>query len=303
MKVIKVDTPATTANLGPGFDVFGAALDLFNEVEIYPGHKFSVEIYGEGSSTLPRGDDNLVVNSFRKTCRFLGTKPPSARFVIKNRIPVSRGLGSSSSAIVAGVTAAFVYCGKEPSDEQIVRLSARIEGHPDNVVPAYYGGIRLCYLTDEGVKSVALKVPEKVSVVLVVPKQRISTARARKVLQKKVSLSDAVFNISRAALLVHALETGKLSLLKEATADRLHQDRRLKLIERGEELMRSIISSEDCIAGWLSGAGSSMAFLVEEKKTADFAAHCEKVLDSLFLEGRVISTSFSPVGAKVEFEQ
>lgn len=302
MKVIKVDTPATTANLGPGFDVFGAALDIYNEVEIYLNQKFSVDIYGEGSSTLPRGDDNLVVNSFRKTCRLLGRQPPSSRFVIKNRIPVSRGLGSSSSAIVAGVTAGYLYCGKEIAGEEVVKLAARIEGHPDNVVPAFYGGIRLCYQTEEGIRSTPLRIPSGLNVVLVIPKQRMSTAKARKVLQKKVPLSDAVFNISRAALLVHALDTGDLSLLKQATADRLHQSRRLKLIKHGDELMQRLLADKDCIAGWLSGAGSSMAFLVEKEKAAGFAASCEKTLDSLFLEGRVIISSFSPDGVRVESE-
>lgn len=299
---IAVSAPATTANLGPGFDALGGALQIRNEVVFFPGKPFSVKIYGEGSSSLPRNRENLLVRAYEETFREAGLKPVEGAFVIKNRIPLSRGLGSSAAAAVLGSYLAtnFMNYSHEEKERLVISTSFKLEGHPDNVVPCYYGGIQLCVQEALSVKNFPLPVPENISVLLVVPRKKISTPKARKTLGKKVSIEQAVFNIQRACLLVWLLQNNKLDLLSLAMEDSIHQKKRLKLIEGEEAFFNKMLSHPKCMSGWLSGSGSTMAFAVrkgDEKAVEEFAS---SLVDKLKFEARIIITGFSEKGIRTE---
>lgn len=294
----KVFAPATTANLGPGFDVFGGALDFGNELEVTPGVEFQFTIYGEGSTSLPVSEDNLIYKAYLKTFEYLKKEPVEAAFVAKNRIPLARGLGSSASATILGILAAQEIC--EIKDLQMAaEIAIEMEGHPDNIIPSLYGGIRLCYQSTSGWKSEALPVPENLTLILVIPLQRLSTSRARKAIGKSVVLEDAVFNISRSSLLVYCLERKKYDLLKEATQDRIYQDRRLKLIPTVREVFEKIIAHPSCLAGWLSGAGSTIAFLTKKENEGELLKFSREILESRREQAKVIVSKFSQKGAEV----
>ncbi len=295
----RVFAPATTANLGPGFDVFGAALDFGNELEVRLDSEFQIDIYGEGSTSLPRSEDNLIYQAFLKTFDYMKRKPVSAAFVVKNRIPLVRGLGSSASAIILGILAAQKICSVKDL-EMAAEIAIEMEGHPDNIIPALFGGIRLCYRTSSKWKSEALSIPENLSLVLFVPLKKLPTAKARKAIGKSVLLEDAVYNISHSCLLVYSLEKKRYDLLKEATLDRIHQDKRLKLIPGIEEIFKEIVAHKLCLGGWLSGAGSTLAFLTKKENEDEVANFVRERADSRGEQCKVITASFSPKGAEVK---
>jgi len=296
--MISIFTPATTANLGSGFDVLGAALDFGNELEVRPGHPFSISIAGEGSTTLPRGTGSLIYRAYTRVFELSGEEPIEAAFVCRNRIPLSRGLGSSAAAAAAGALAACLVRGSEDV-ERALAVALELEGHPDNVIPCFRGGIQLCYATDDGWESVSLPVPEGVALALVVPRQRLSTSAARKALGSRVTLAQATFNMARVGLLVHALESGKLELLKEATRDAIHQGKRLALISHGSAVLDRLARDERCLAAWLSGAGSTLAFLVKERDIQAFCGEAADVCRAEGLDARVFEARFSPKGVSV----
>lgn len=288
--------PATTANFGPGFDVFGAALDFYNELEVYPDNQFELNIYGEGSSKLARSENNLVYRAYEKTFKKKGKKLLASKFVLKNRIPLARGLGSSSSAALLGIMSAMKVLDIEKELNFAAKLAIEMEGHPDNVIPCLFGGLHICYSEDDNWKSVKLKNPDDLGVVLIVPKQRLSTEKARRALPKNISIKKAVFNVSRASLFVYALEKRKYNLLKEATRDEIHQKKRIKLIDKGEAVFSKVLENTNCITGWLSGAGSTFAFLTEKNKKDELSDFCEKIMKENDFEGRVLTSSFSKQG-------
>ncbi len=299
---ITASVPATTANLGAGFDVFGAAVQLRNEVTFFPGREFSIQIYGEGSSSLTKSRDNLVYRSYEMAFRKIGREPVEGAFVIKNRIPISRGLGSSASASVLGaaLAARIMGLGREDSFNIIEEVAIETEGHPDNVIPAIYGGVQLCYRDNAGFNHVRLKTPSKLELLLVIPSKKVSTSRARKILGNKLTYSEAVFNISRAALFVWALENKKYEFLKEATRDAIHQDKRMKLIPEASEVFRKLLNSEFCLAGWLSGSGSTMAFLVSKENSREFEEEAKTITMKKEFNSRILVTAFSETGLDVK---
>jgi homoserine kinase len=296
-----LSAPATTANLGPAFDTLGAALELRNELVFVPYRPFSVRIFGEGSNSLERSENNLVVKAYLKAFEIAGREPIEGAFVLKNRIPLARGLGSSAAAAVLGAGAAAEVMGfkAEEKDELITKTAVELEGHPDNVIPCYYGGIRLCVQTALLTRSYALKLPTELKILLVIPRKRISTVTARKVLGKKVELKNAVFNLQRTALLVWSLENNCLDFLKEATADALHQEKRLGLIQNASKLFQSILAHDLCVAGWLSGSGSSLAFAYRRADEAAFVSAAERILQKNEFEARLLTVEFASNGLEL----
>jgi homoserine kinase len=227
---VRVSVPATSANLGPGFDALGLALDLRDrlEAEVIPSG-LVVEVDGVGSDEVPLDEDHLVVKAMRAAFEEVGVQPPGIRLSCLNVIPHARGLGSSSAAIVAGVWLAreLVAGGRLLlGDESLLDLAARIEGHPDNVAPALLGGFVIAGQdTDGSFYAVPSEVDPRIGVVVYVPPQPVSTDAARGLLPKEVPHADAAANAGRAALLVAALG-GRPEELLRATVDRLHQDYR-----------------------------------------------------------------------------
>ena len=260
MNSVTVRAPATTANLGPGFDSIGMALDMWNELTITRGD-FSVSTEGEGADLVPQDTRNLIVTGVNAVFNHIGEPIPGLQYHCKNVIPFARGMGSSSAAIVSGLVAGSAISGANLSKEELTVLAADIEGHPDNVAPAIYGGCTVGVRngTDKWIVD-QVSVPEDLHAVLYVPEIHTNTHESRAVLPDMISRTDAVFNIGRAALLVNALSTGRLELLKYATDDRLHQPHRTQAFTAMPYLIEAALKG-GAHGAFLSGAGPSVLAL------------------------------------------
>ncbi len=254
MQAVRIQIPATTANLGPGFDSLGMALGLYNTVEIHPiDQGISVEVHGEGSDSLPADENNLVVQTAFSVFRHVGEEPGGLHFKLTNRIPPSGGLGSSAAAIVGGVVAANEWLGGPLDIDELLQLATRIEGHPDNVTPAMLGGLVVCQQDDDGVIYTRVPVAD-LTVVVAVPRIEVSTRSQRAGLPDLVPTKIAAASIGRAALVVQALSTGNYDLLGKAMRDELHEPYRKKAIPGADEVFKAAFES-GAAAVALSGAG------------------------------------------------
>ena len=263
--------PATSANLGPGYDCLGLALALYDEVTASitdgPG---GVEVSGEGAGSLPVDESHVVVASLRSAFRICGHSAPSVNVRCRNVIPQARGMGSSSAAIVAGVVLARHLMGPDSMDDaDVLEVAADLEGHPDNVAPCVLGGFTIAWLDDRGVARAVRRDPVPgLTPVVYVPEVRGLTASARAALPGRVPHADAAFNVGRAALAVHAF-TSDASLLCEATEDRLHQRYRGASMPESAALVGRLRSAG--VAAMVSGAGPSvLAFPSAPPEAAGF---------------------------------
>lgn len=266
-KLITFKIPATSANIGSGFDSVGLALDLYNEIHIYTNEKskkIEFEISGEGENEISK-NDNMILSSMKLIFKKLKSNPDKG-YIIKciNRIPISRGLGSSSAAVIAGLLAGNYIMGNKLSiQNDILNMSVQLEGHPDNAAPAILGGIISGVLIkNDDFKYVKINPPKNLKAVAAIPNFYLSTETARNALPKEVALQDAVFNISRAALLTSALLSNKLDLLESASDDKLHQNYRAKFIPGLKELFKKT-KAEGAYSVTISGAGPSILALVK----------------------------------------
>jgi len=258
----RVRVPATTANLGPGFDCLGLALDLWNEVRFsVVGDRVEVILEGPDPAGLPRDETNLVARSFLRLCEEAGKTPPAGlRIDCDIRVPMSSGLGSSSTAVVAGLLGANTLMGRPFDRDRILELAADIEGHPDNVAAALLGGLTIVVQKDDRLLTKKILVPE-VHVALAVPDLPFSTRAARAELPTEVSMADAVFNLQRTPLVVEALRTGDYELLSQVMDDRLHQASRLKRIPGGRTAWLAA-QNAGAAAVAVSGSGPSLIAFV-----------------------------------------
>ena len=266
-KLVTFKIPATSANIGSGFDSVGLALDLYNEIHIYnndESKKIEFEISGEGEGEISK-DNNMILDAMKLVYKRLKAKPNKG-YIIKciNRIPLSRGLGSSSAAIIGGLlTANYILGNKLSIEYDILNMSVQLEGHPDNVSPAILGGIISGVVRkDEDFKYVKIKPSKYLKAVVAIPNFYLSTETARNALPKEITFKDAIFNISRAALLTSALSSNRFDLLEVATDDKLHQDYRAKFIPGLKDLFKNT-KAAGAYSVTISGAGSSILSLVK----------------------------------------
>ncbi|MBO4142603.1 homoserine kinase [Micromonospora tulbaghiae] len=261
---VRVQVPATSANLGPGFDALGLALGRHDDVTAeVTGGGVRVSVTGEGAGELPSDERHLIVTAMRATFDALGAQPAGLALECVNRIPQARGLGSSSAAIVAGVLAAraLVADGEQRMDDDAaLRLAAELEGHPDNVAPCLLGGFTIAWTEPGGARAVSLPVVPAVRPTVFVPAERGLTSVARAALPATVPHADAASNAGRAALLVHAL-TADPALLLPATVDRLHQDQRAPGMPGTAALVAALRAAD--VAAVVSGAGPTVLALSE----------------------------------------
>ena len=241
--LITLRIPATSANLGSGYDAIGLALSLYNifkVMEILPSDEFKIEADGEEATTLVNPDLNLVITSYKKTCERWGVKGPGFSLWSHNIIPLSRGLGSSAGAVCAGVLIAKHLTGYKADNEELLRAMTVIEGHPDNVAPCFLGGMVVSCWDGTDLRYIRLPaLPPEILCVVAVPEEKVSTTEARNALPKVVPFEDAVFNLGRAALLTAACATCKWRYLKWGMDDKLHQPYRIKLFSGGEVIFFS----------------------------------------------------------------
>lgn len=292
MTVLRVRVPATSANLGPGFDTLGLALAHADELTVAtreaPGA--TVRVSGVGEGVVPTDEGNLVVRATAHVYERLGRRMPGLDIEAHNRIPHGRGMGSSGAAIVAGVMIAAGLLERDPADPlrldegELLRFATELEGHPDNVAPALFGGLTIAWMGAHGPRFKRLMVHRGISPLVLVPDFTMSTELARSLQPKQVPHEDAVFNVSRSALLVAAL-TQSPELLFEATEDRLHQDYRGEAMPATRELIAAL--REAGHAAVVSGAGPSILLLAgdpaERQAAAEIAARHGGGWQPLFL--------------------
>lgn len=293
---ITIKVPATSANLGPGFDALGLALDLWNESTFELAEDFSVSIEGEGTGKLAQGRNNMIIRTAQRFAEHTGRElhPFTVRCV--NRIPTGSGMGSSAAATLTGLIAANLLTGSKLPDEAILNLATEIEGHPDNVAPALLGGLVVSTLS-EG-KVIARKLPvAPIHVTLVLPEFLFLTKEARSALPEQVSMKDAVHNISRAVLVTEAFRTGDLSLLGEVMTDVLHQPYRMPLIPGADAAMQAM-KAEGASAVALSGAGPSLIAFSEAESNCGFAA--KRAFERAGLSARIFQLGVSSRGAEIQ---
>lgn len=293
--------PASTSNLGPGFDVFGLALSLYLEVSLEEADEWSIEIKGEGEEKIPRDERNLVYKGIVSVFEKAGSLQSSFRISMNNEIPVSRGLGSSGASILAGVVGANEFLGRPFSLSELLEIAIEIEGHPDNLTASALGGLTICYKKEEEWKWVRWEVDSELGVLVIIPPFPLSTREARKALPSSFIREDVIFNLSRVSLLVFSLFSGKLELLKVAMEDKMHQPYRFPLIPEVGKICETLKEDEDILGVSLSGAGPSLfIFCLERKKTY----LKEKIGSFLLKEGynnyRIFPLNISQEGVKVE---
>lgn len=259
--MIKVLVPGTSANLGPGFDCMGVALNIYNRFyfeEIKEG------IVVEGTEKSFNDENNLIYKAMRVAFDKIGYKYTGLRIVSNNDVPVSRGLGSSATCIVAGLVGANEIAGRVLSDNDILELATEMEGHPDNVVPAFLGGCVTSIYEEGKVYYNKIAVPKGLKFYTLIPNFKLSTKKAREILPRMVDFSDAVYNVGRVSLMTSALRDGKFELLKVAGKDKLHQVYRKYLISGYDEIEK--VSNEAGAYGvFLSGAGPTILVAVPSK--------------------------------------
>ena len=263
-KPVIVRAPATTANMGPGFDCMAMALDLWSTIEFRVGAEgFVVE--GADSDAVPRDGSSLVQQCFQLPFEEAGQTVPPVAIVYRNGIPIGKGLGSSSAAVIAGLVAGNEIGGTGLDDRKMIAIAGRIEGHPDNAAAALLGGCQL--VADDGGRSVTATVPlpDGLNAVAFIPEGVISTKKARALLDDTVSRRDAVYNISRLGMLVRALTTGDMAHLAIATEDQLHQPARQSVFPQMKVIFRAALNA-GALGVFLSGSGSAVVALTRGRE-------------------------------------
>lgn len=279
--MIKIRVPATSANLGPGFDCLGLALDIWNELNFEEADAMTYQVTGEGAQRLNRRPNNLLTDSFKRVYEICGKPLRGVKIQAHNNILLNSGLGSSAAAIVAGIYGANEMIGKPMDTNALLKLAAQIEGHPDNIAPAILGGLVVSATTEHEIITRRYEVPP-LSIIIVKPDVRWQTHTARSVLPKSVSRADAIFNIGRTALVIDALRNGDLDLLQKVMDDRIHQSYRLKHIPAG---IAAYKTAKQFGAAALSGAGPSIICFVSPENTRIAR---EKIIE-VFMEQRIES--------------
>ncbi|RXJ81289.1 homoserine kinase [Arcobacter sp. F2176] len=292
---MRISVPATSANLGPGFDTLGLALKIKNQVTIRPAKFHSVSLKGEGSNNPILKDNNMFIAIFNDFYNNLSQKKRSFRFEFENQIPLSRGLGSSSAVIVSAIASAYAIEEMELPKEKLLNLALAYESHPDNITPAVMGGFTVSSVEDNEVKFINKSIPKSLSAVVVVPNRPISTQLSRKTLPYKYSKEDAIFNLSHSSLLTAAFMSENWEMLKIASQDKFHQSYRMRQMPELFEVQKCSLNS-GALMSTLSGSGStlfSICYFEDAKKI-------EKELRAKFPHFKVFISGFDNYGIKVE---
>lgn len=274
---MKFRIPATSANIGSGFDALGIALSMYNEVEIEESD--SLEITSLDGVQVPTGEDNLIYVSACRLYEECGRPlPKGLKIAQSNVIPMTRGLGSSSACVAAGLLGANYLLGKPLSREELVNIACSIEGHPDNTTPALLGGLTSAAVENGRVYAVTLHVADKFRFAAFIPDFELKTSVARGILPKTVSRDDAVYNLSRSALMAGSLATGNVENLRIAVQDRLHQPYRLGLIPGAEKIF-DLSYEYGSYATYISGAGPTVMAIISRRHEEEFESEMTRELE------------------------
>ena len=269
---VSVKVPASSANVGPGFDCLGMALPLYNTITIeetvLPGTGIEINLMAEDGATgmdfsnIPRDENNIVYKAVEMLYNSIGQEPSELKINIQSQIPITRGLGSSSSIVVGGLLAANKLLGSPADETALLAIATEVEGHPDNVAPAILGGFVLANQENDGTISYCkLKWPEEWDITVCIPDFELSTEIARSILPKEVPMQDAIFNAKHLAMLIQAVNTKDEKLMKIALKDRLHQPYREKLVPGMKEIIETFKHEDNVLGAVLSGAGPSILII------------------------------------------
>ncbi|MGC7873620.1 homoserine kinase [Desulfosporosinus sp. SYSU MS00001] len=272
-----VKIPATSANLGPGFDCLGLALQLYNSIKIDVNRPFQISLTGTYKEGISTDESNLVWRTMCYLWEQINYPIPTIALTLENHIPPARGLGSSSAAIVGGLVAANILAGTPLAKLELLQMANTLEGHPDNVTPALYGGITLAVSTGDGVLPRVLGQGTNLRAVVLIPNLRLKTEKARGILPPDVSRQEAVFNISHAGLLIDAFIREDYLLLKEGMRDMLHQNKRSALIPGMFETLKAA-EQAGAYGTALSGSGPTLIALIQESSQK---AVCQSMLTTM----------------------
>lgn len=267
---VRVKVPASTANLGPGFDTLGMALSLYAWIEMKPAQTTKINLYGDHLQGIPQDKSNLIYEVAQSVFQKAGVTLPELEISMYSDIPLARGLGSSASAIVGALVAANELIGAPFDRSNLFDMATTIEKHPDNVGASLFGGVITAVWDGTHAEYLRIDPPEDLQVLVAIPDFQLSTSKARKALPEQISLSDAVFNVSRVSLLTGAMLTGRLELIRTAMQDRLHQPYRAPLVPGMARILEEA-TLHGALGAALSGAGPTLLALIDrrEKRNAD----------------------------------
>jgi len=296
--MFQVKVPATSANLGPGFDCMGLALKLYNYITVETSDELVINLIGDYTNNIPRNKDNLLWKSACLLWQKLGSKPHPLKITLENYVPPARGLGSSSTAVVGGLMIANAL--DFPLDRfELLKLANEIEGHPDNVTPAIYGGITLTVMTEDTVVPRILAKHPKFKTVVVIPDILVETEKARKILPALIPRQDVIFNTSRVGLLVDVLINEDYDLLSIATQDRIHQNQRASLIPGMPEALKSALDA-GAYGAALSGSGPTLLAFCPEGSEENVADRMKEALTTKSLPSISLALDIDSEGAVIQ---
>jgi len=296
--VISVRVPATSANLGPGYDAVGLALSLSMRIGLDRSPHPEVEVVGTGADLIPRGPEHPAYRAARFVAELVGESDVHFRLVQENAIPPTRGLGGSAAALVGGAVAANDLFGGQIAPPDLLNIVCELDGHPDNAAPALLGGLVIGTLTSGSISAVRLE-PRDLKAVVAVPDFAVSTTAARRALPEHVPHRDAAFNVGRSGLLLGALATGEYGLLRVAMQDRLHQPYRSHLIPGLEDVIEAAVAS-GAYGACLSGSGPTVLAFVPEARTRDVAPAMRAAFERRGVTAASWALDVDLAGARVE---
>ncbi|BBD57714.1 homoserine kinase [Nostoc sp. HK-01] len=297
---VTVNVPATTANLGPGFDCIGAALTLCNQFKFTRLDEggLTIHVTGAEAERVQTDESNLLYQAFLKLYQYIDQTPPPVKIEIGLGVPLARGLGSSATAIVGGLVGANKLAGEPLSQVQVMEIAIAMEGHPDNVVPAFIGGCRLAATSETGWEICDVPWHENIVPVVAIPNFELSTSEARRVLPTEFSRADAIFNTAHLGLLLRGLETGKGEWLRAALQDKLHQPYRQALIP-GYDAVNAAAVAAGAFGMVISGAGPTLLALADVAHSSDVELAMASAWKTSGIDAVVRSLTLDTQGATI----
>lgn len=308
---ISVKVPASTSNLGPGFDCIGMALPIYNTITIeetvLPGTGIEINVLNDNATSddlltehIPMDENSIIYKAVELLYNSIGQTPSELKITVQSQIPIARGLGSSASVIVGGLLAANELLGHPADEVALLSIATEVEGHPDNVTPSIVGGLVLTSLEDDGsVVYRKLDWPEEWQITVCIPDYELSTEISRSVIPKEVPLQDAVFNAKRLAMFIQAINTKDSDLMKMALQDKLHQPYRMKLVPGLDKIMDNLKHEENVLGCVLSGAGPAIIVISQKNNLERIKSIINDTWEEMNVKVNIMTLSVETQGAQI----
>lgn len=308
---ISVKVPASTSNLGPGFDCIGMALPIYNTITIeetvLPGTGIEINVLNDNETAndlimdhMPMDENSIIYKAVELLYNSIGQTPSELKITVQSQIPIARGLGSSASVIVGGLLAANELLGHPADEVALLSIATEVEGHPDNVTPSIVGGLVLTSLEDDGsVVYRKLNWPEEWQITVCIPDYELSTEISRSVLPKEVPMQDAIFNAKRLGMLIQAINTKDAELMKMALQDKLHQPYRMKLVPGLDKIMENLKHEENVLGCVLSGAGPAIIVISQKNNLEKIKSIINDTWEEMNVKVNIMTLPVETQGAQI----